>query len=157
MTEIELIINSETRTVDVDLHRPLRDVLRQELGLTGTKESCETGYCGVCTVLVDGDVTKSCLVPVGKVQDKEITTIEGVGSDGDLSEVQQSFVDCFASQCGYCIPGFVLATEAFLADNPSPTVEEIREGISGNMCRCTGYVKIVEAVREAAVRQQEEA
>ncbi len=157
MTEIQLSINSETQTVDVDPHRSLRDVLRQELGLTGTKESCESGYCGACTVLINGDVTKSCLFPVGKAQEKEITTIEGVGADGALSAVQQSFVDCFASQCGYCIPGFVMATEAFLEDNPSPTPEEVREGINGNICRCTGYVKIVEAVCEAAERREEEA
>ncbi len=157
MTDIQLNINGENRTIDVDPHRPLRDVLRQELQLTGTKESCDSGYCGVCTVFVDGEVTKSCLVPVGKVADKEITTIEGVGSNGELSHVQQSFVDCFASQCGYCIPGFVMATESFLEENPSPTPEEVREGLNGNLCRCTGYVKIVEAVCEAADRREEEA
>lgn len=150
MSDIELTINGEVRTVDVDPHRPLRDVLRQELDLTGTKESCDTGVCGACTVLVDGDATKSCLVPVGKVTDEEITTVEGLGSDGELSAVQRSFVDCFASQCGYCMPGFVLVAESFLDENPSPSREEIREGISGNICRCTGYVKIVDAIQNAA-------
>jgi len=155
MSETELTINGRSHTVFVDPHRPLRDVLRQELGLTGTKESCDSGVCGVCTVLVEGDATKSCLVPVGKVVDKELTTVEGLGSEEELSEVQQAFVDCFASQCGYCMPGFVLAAESLLDDNPSPTVEEIREGINGNICRCTGYVKIVDAIQEAARRREE--
>jgi carbon-monoxide dehydrogenase small subunit len=150
MTELELTVNDEAFVVDVDPHRSLRDVLRQELGLTGTKESCDNGVCGVCSVLVDGDATKSCLVPVGKVGNSDITTIEGISSDGNLSEIQQSFVDCFASQCGYCIPGFVVAAESLLEENPSPTTEEIREGISGNLCRCTGYVKIVDAIQDAA-------
>jgi carbon-monoxide dehydrogenase small subunit len=155
MTLHELSVNGEEYTVDTDPYRPLRDVLREEVGLTGTKKSCETGNCGVCTVQVDGDPTKSCLVPVGKVEDTEITTVEGLGSEDSLSTLQESFVDCFASQCGYCIPGFVMAADALLEDNPDPTVDEVREGISGNICRCTGYVKIVEAVEEAAKRGQE--
>jgi len=149
MTDVQLTVNGNEHTVAVDAHRPLRDVLRQELGLTGTKESCDSGVCGACTVLVDGDATKSCLVPVGKVADTTVTTIEGVGGDG-LSDVQQAFVDGFASQCGYCMPGLVLSAHDLLADNPEPTVEEIRAGISGNVCRCTGYVKIVDAIMDAA-------
>lgn len=156
MTELELTVNDESHSIDVDPHRPLRDVLRQELGLTGTKESCDNGVCGVCTVMVDGDATKSCLVPVGKVSDSDITTIEGLSSDGDLSAIQESFVDCFASQCGYCIPGFVVAAEDLLGKNSSPTTEEIRDGISGNLCRCTGYVKIVDAIHDAATDIEEE-
>jgi len=150
MSDLQLEVNGESKCIDVDPHRPLRDVLRQELGLTGTKASCESGVCGACTVLVDGSATKSCLVPVGKVVDEEITTIEGLGSEGDLCDTQQSFVDCFASQCGYCMPGLVVAAEGLLAENPSPTTEEIREGISGNICRCTGYVKIIDAIKDVA-------
>lgn len=150
MSELELTVNGDEHGLDVDPHRPLRDVLRQELGMTGTKESCESGVCGACTVLVDGEATKSCLIPAGKAVDREVTTIEGVATDGAPSTVQQSFADCFASQCGYCMPGFVVAAEALLAENPSPTTAEIREGISGNLCRCTGYVKIVEAIEDAA-------
>jgi carbon-monoxide dehydrogenase small subunit len=150
MTELALDINGEEHRVDTDPYKPLRDVLRSDIGLTGTKESCDTGVCGVCTVLVDDAPTKSCLVPVAKAADKEITTVEGLDDDGELSTVQQSFVDCFASQCGYCIPGFVVSATALLDRNPDPSVEEIREGISGNICRCTGYVKIIDAVRDAA-------
>ena len=152
MTRFELTINGDEHTVDVDAYRPLREVLRYDLDLTGTKESCDTGVCGVCTVLLDGKATKSCLIPVCKAEDAEITTVEGLAEDGVLSTVQQSFVDCFASQCGYCIPGFVMASTALLAENPEPTVQEIREGLSGNLCRCTGYVKIIDAVRDAAER-----
>ncbi len=155
MTELELKINGKKRTVDVNPHRTLRDVLRQELNLTGTKKSCDSGYCGVCSVHIDGDVAKSCLTPIGKAEGKNIKTVEALSSDGDLSDVQQSFVDCFASQCGYCMPGFVMAAEDLLEDNPSPTEDEIRKGINGNICRCTGYVKIVESISEAADRREE--
>lgn len=151
MTEMTLTVNDEEYSIDTGPYRPLRDVLRDEIGLTGTKESCDSGVCGVCSVFVDGEATKSCLVPVGKMEDKEITTVEGlVESDGSLSPVQESFVDCFASQCGYCIPGLVVSATALLDENPDPTTEEIREGISGNLCRCTGYVKIIDAVKDAA-------
>jgi aerobic-type carbon monoxide dehydrogenase small subunit (CoxS/CutS family) len=153
MSNLELAINGEERTIDVDLHRPLRDVLRQELGLTGTKDSCDSGVCGVCTVLVDGDARKSCLLPAGKVAGAEITTIEGMAEDGELGDVQAAFADAFASQCGYCMPGFVLAAEGLLADEPNPSASEIRARISGNVCRCTGYVKIVAAIQDAADRR----
>ena len=133
MTAFSLEINGEERRVDVDAYRPLREVLRYDLGLTGTKESC--------------------LVPVCKAEGAEITTIEGLAEDGVLSDVQQSFVDCFASQCGYCIPGFIMASTALLEENPDPSVQEIREGLSGNLCRCTGYVKIIDAVRDAAEKR----
>lgn len=157
MAELALTVNGTRRVVDTDPYRPLRDVLREELSLTGTKESCNTGVCGVCTVLVDGTRTKSCLVPVAKAADAEVTTVEGLDDDGDLTAVQSAFVDCFASQCGYCIPGFVIAAHALLDETPDPDVEEIREGLRGNLCRCTGYVKIVDAVREAADRRGAEA
>lgn len=152
MTSFELTINGDDYAVDTDPYRPLRDVLRSELGLTGTKESCDTGVCGVCTVMMDGSPTKSCLVPVSKAAENDVTTIEGLGDEDDLSPIQQSFVDCFASQCGYCIPGFVMAAHGLLEENPDPTTEEIREGLSGNICRCTGYVKIIDAVKDAAAK-----
>lgn len=153
MTDLTLTINGDEYSVDTDPYRPLRDVLRSEAGLTGTKESCDTGVCGVCTVLVDGTPTKSCLVPAAKAEGKPVTTVEGLGEDDDLSDVQESFVDCFASQCGYCIPGFVVSAHALLDRNPDPSVEEIREGISGNLCRCTGYVKIIDAIQDAAEKE----
>lgn len=154
MAEMTLTVNDEEYSIDTDPYRPLRDVLRDEIGLTGTKESCDSGVCGVCSVLIDGEPTKSCLVPIGKMEETEITTVEGlVESDGSLSPVQQSFVDSFASQCGYCIPGLVVSSTALLEENPDPTTEEIQEGISGNLCRCTGYVKIVDAVKDAAAKQ----
>lgn len=155
MTEMTLTVNDEEYSIDTDPYRPLRDVLRDEIGLTGTKESCDSGVCGVCSVLIDGEPTKSCLVPIAKMEEKEITTVEGlVESDGSLSPVQQSFVDSFASQCGYCIPGLVVSSTALLEENPDPTTEEIQEGISGNLCRCTGYVKIIDAVKNAAANQE---
>ncbi len=149
MTSYTLNINNSSYLVETDPYKPLRDVLRTDIGLTGTKESCDTGVCGVCTVLIDDKPTKSCLVPVCKVADKEITTIEGLADGDELSPVQQSFVDCFASQCGYCIPGFVMSATALLDENPDPTTTEIQEGLSGNICRCTGYVKIIDAVKDA--------
>lgn len=155
MTELTLTVNDETHRIDTDPYKPLRDVLREDLRLTGTKESCDTGVCGVCTVLVDGKPTKSCLVPSCKATESDITTIEGLGDVDDLSDVQQSFVDCFASQCGYCIPGFVMSTHALLDRNPDPSVDEIQEGLSGNICRCTGYVKIIDAVKDAAAGRTE--
>lgn len=155
MTELTLTVNDETHRIDADPYKPLRDVLREDLRLTGTKESCDTGVCGVCTVLVDGKPTKSCLVPSCKATGLDITTVEGLGDVDDLSDVQQSFVDCFASQCGYCIPGFVMSTHALLDRNPNPSVDEIQEGLSGNICRCTGYVKIIDAVKDAAARRPE--
>lgn len=153
MSSYKLSINDREYTVDAEPYQPLRDVLRSEIGLTGTKESCDTGVCGVCTVMLDGSPTKSCLVPVCKAADSDVTTIEGLGDGDDLSPVQESFVDCFASQCGYCIPGFIMAAQGLLEENPDPTTEEIREGLSGNICRCTGYVKIIDAVKDAAAKE----
>jgi carbon-monoxide dehydrogenase small subunit len=154
MSELELNINGTIRTVAADPHRPLRDVLREDLGLTGTKDSCSSGVCGACTVLVDGRARKSCLVPAGKAEGHRITTIEGVGSADSPDVVQRAFDECFASQCGYCMPGFVMAAESMLAESPSPTRDEIRDGIRGNLCRCTGYTKIVAAVDHAATAKE---
>ena len=150
MEGIRLEINGKGHVVDVSPYKSLRDVLRYDIGLTGTKESCDSGVCGVCTVLLGDKSVKSCLVPVGKVVGEKITTIEGLAEEGEFSVLQQSFIDCFASQCGYCIPGFIMAATFLLTENPDPTIQEIREGLSGNLCRCTGYVKIIDAVRQAA-------
>lgn len=129
------------------------DVLRDELGLTGTKEGCGRGECGACTILLDGVPVNSCLLLAGKLADREITTIEGVaGEDGALHPIQEAFLDKGAVQCGFCTPGMVLSTKALLDENDTPDVEEIEEALSGNLCRCTGYGKIVEGVLEASKR-----
>ena len=120
-------------------------VLRNDLGLTGTKEACNTGSCGVCTVLIDGKAVKSCTVLAFQAEDKDILTIEGLSKNG-LHSLQQAFIDHFAVQCGFCTPGMILAAKALLDENPDPTEEEVRFGLAGNFCRCTGHVKIVEAV-----------
>jgi carbon-monoxide dehydrogenase small subunit len=144
---IELKVNGVIEEVYVEPWWTLAQVLRDELGLTGTKISCESGDCGACTVNVDDKAVRSCIYPVMKAQGKEILTIEGLqGEDGALHPIQQSFIDNFAVQCGYCTPGMVMGTRALLKENPHPTEEEIKEGLRGNLCRCTGYNKIVEAV-----------
>jgi len=126
-------------------------VLRDELGLTGTKISCETGDCGACTVIIDGRAVRSCIYPVMKAQGKEITTIEGLaGEDGTPHPLQQAFVDHFAIQCGYCTPGMIMGAKALLDENPHPTQDDIREGLRGNLCRCTGYKRIFEAITATA-------
>ena len=130
--------------------RTLLDVLRYDLGLTGTKEGCGTGNCGACTVLIDGRAVNSCLVLVGEVEGKEITTIEGLAQGGKLHPVQQAFIDEGAVQCGFCTPGVVLTAKSFLDANPHPTELQIREAIAGNLCRCTGYDKIVRAIIRAS-------
>jgi carbon-monoxide dehydrogenase small subunit len=130
--------------------RTLLDVLRYDLGLTGTKEGCGTGNCGACTVLIDGQAVNSCLVLVGEVEGKEITTIEGLAQGGKLHPVQQAFIDEGAVQCGFCTPGVILTVKAFLDANPHPTEPQIREAIAGNLCRCTGYDKIVRAIMRAS-------
>jgi carbon-monoxide dehydrogenase small subunit len=130
--------------------RTLLDVLRYDLGLTGTKEGCGTGNCGACTVLIDGQAVNSCLVLVGEVEGKEITTIEGLANGGKLHPVQQAFIDEGAVQCGFCTPGVVLTAKSFLDANPHPTELQIREAIAGNLCRCTGYDKIVRAIMQAS-------
>jgi len=153
--EITIDLNGEERTVAVDPGVPLRDAIRDELGLTGTKEACEVGECGACMTLVDDTPVKSCLVPAHQADGKAVTTVEGVAdraSEGDLHPVQEGFVEEFGLQCGYCTPGFVVAAVALLEDNPDPTREEIREYLEGNLCRCTGYTKIFDAVEYAAER-----
>ena len=149
---IKLRVNGIEEEVMVEPWWTLATVLRDELHLTGTKVSCEVGDCGTCTVLVDGKAIKSCIYPVMKAKAKDILTIEGLrGKDGDLHPLQQAFLDHFAIQCGYCTPGMIMMAKALLDENPDATEEEIKAGLSGNLCRCTGYVKIVEAV--AAVQK----
>jgi len=128
----------------------LLDVLRDEFGLTGAKEGCGKGECGACSVLLDGKVVNSCLVLVSQVAGRDVVTIEGLEQDGVLDPVQQAFIDEGAVQCGFCIPGMVLSAKALLTENAQPTEEEIKQGLSGNLCRCTGYSKIIAAVQRAA-------
>ena len=147
---IELRINGETREVVVEPRTTLLHALREDLGLTGTKEGCQAGECGACTVLANGSPVCSCLTLAVEAQGKEILTIEGLDQDGRLHPLQQSFLDHYAVQCGFCTPGMILSAKALLDRKPRPTEEEVREALSGNLCRCTGYVKIVEAVLGAA-------
>jgi carbon-monoxide dehydrogenase small subunit len=137
--------------VDRTLHAPpmarLLDALREELGLTGVKEGCGEGECGACSVIIDGELANSCLVPVLQVDGASITTIEGVARDGRLHPVQRAFLECGGTQCGICTPGMILAAISLLERHPQPTDHQIREGLAGNLCRCTGYMRIFEAVR----------
>jgi carbon-monoxide dehydrogenase small subunit len=147
---IELKINGDTHEVAIDPRRTLVEVLRDDLDLTGTKESCGDGDCGACTILMDGKPVNSCLTLALEAQGKDILTIEGVAQNGHLHPIQQAFIDHFAVQCGFCTPGMILSAKALLDRNPHPTEEEVRKAIAGNLCRCTGYVKIVEAILAAA-------
>ena len=150
MISIEMKINGEIYFVAVKPNETLLDVIRDKIGLTGTKKGCDTGQCGACTVLMAGKPVPSCLVLAVDVKGKEITTIEGVAIDGRLHPLQEAFVNEGAVQCGYCTPGVILSAKALLDVNPSPTKQEIKEAIAGNLCRCTGYVKIVKAISSAA-------
>jgi len=150
-----MILNGQEVTVEVDPGDLLAGVLREELGLIGTKISCGEGECGACTVLLDGRAVDSCIYPALKAQGREVTTIEGLGQGNRLDPIQQAFVDKTAPQCGYCIPGMVISAKALLDENPHPTRKEIEEGISGNLCRCTGYYQIIEAIELAAERLAE--
>ncbi len=140
-------LNGQARSIQVEPCELLVDVLRDRLGLKGAKRSCDVEVCGACTVLVDGLPASSCTMLAVDIDNRSVVTIEGVGKPGALSRVQQAFVDHGAIQCGFCTPGFVLATTALLASNPRPTDAEIRHFLRGNICRCTGYVKIMEAVK----------
>jgi len=147
---IKLKVNGVVEEVLVEPWWSLAYVLREVLDLTGTKVSCDTGNCGACTVLIDGKAVKSCLLLAPKAKGKEIVTIEGLtGKDGGLHPLQEAFIEHFAVQCGYCTPGMILTAKALLDENPNSTEEEVRAALSGNLCRCTGYVKIVEAVLAA--------
>jgi carbon-monoxide dehydrogenase small subunit len=151
---IELNVNGDTYDVAISPEDLLVDVLRQKMDLTGTKKGCGQGDCGTCTVLIDGRRTLACLTLAIACQGKRILTIEGIELNGVLHPIQQAFIDKGAIQCGFCTPGMVMSAKALLDEHPRPTEHEIKLGISGNLCRCTGYVKIVDAVREAAVRMQ---
>jgi len=146
------VVNGRPVELTVAPNRRLLDVLRDDLGLTGTKEGCGEGECGACTVLLDGRPVNSCLVLAPEASGKKIVTIEGLSEDGRLHPIQQAFLEAGAVQCGFCTPGMILAAAALLEENPRPDERAIRTAISGNLCRCTGYVKIVEAVRLAAVK-----
>jgi carbon-monoxide dehydrogenase small subunit len=147
---VTLTVNGVARTVTTDPQRPLLDVLREDLHLTGTKYGCGEGRCGACTVLMDGKPARSCVVPVSLADKKSITTIEGLAKGDSLHPVQEAFLEEGAMQCGYCTPGMILSAVALLQDKPNPTEEEIVAGMNGNICRCNGYVKITNAVRRAA-------
>ena len=149
---IQLHVNGESYELAVEPQATLLDVLREHLGMTGTKEACGTGECGSCTVLLDGKPILSCLALALDCQGRDIITIEGLARGEELSPVQQAFQDCGAIQCGFCTPGMVLSTTALLHNNPHPTEAEIRKALEGNLCRCTGYNKIIEAVNMAAER-----
>lgn len=147
--EVSFTVNGEFRRVSVYPMQRLLDVLRNELGLTGTKEGCGEGECGSCSVLLNGDLVNSCLIPVLQVQGASVCTIEGVGKGG-MHPVQQAFLRCGGAQCGICTPGMILASIRLLQLHPNPSMEQIREGLEGNLCRCTGYTRIFHAVQEAA-------
>jgi len=153
MTErdVTLEVNGRTRRSRVEARTTLADFLREQCGLTGTHLGCEHGVCGACTVLLDGAAVRACLMFAVAAEGRSVTTVEGLTpADGTLSPVQQAFRDCHGLQCGFCTPGFVVSVTAFLRDNPDPSDDEIRDGLSGNVCRCTGYQGIVRAVRQAA-------
>jgi carbon-monoxide dehydrogenase small subunit len=150
--EVSLTVNGALKTVRVYPMERLLDVLRHQLGLTGTKEGCGEGECGSCSIVMDGALVNSCLVPVLQAQSASIITIEGLAAGTQLSSLQEAFLEYGGAQCGICTPGMILAASHLLRTNPAPTMEDIREGLSGNLCRCTGYIQIFEAVAEAARR-----
>src|SRR5713226_7671869 len=144
---INLTVNSAARSVAVWPMARLLDVIREELGLTGTKEGCGEGECGACSILLDGRLTNSCLVPALQADGSEITTVEGIASGDVLHPVQKAFVECGGAQCGICTPGMIMAAISLLRENPQPSEADIRNGLAGNLCRCTGYLRIFEAVK----------
>ena len=147
---IELNVNGELYEVAIQQHRTLAEVLREELDLIGTKEACNEGDCGSCTVILDGKTVTSCLTLAIEADGREIRTIEGIANGSELSPLQQKFVDHGAIQCGFCTPGMIMSATALLEENPNPTEDEVRMGIAGNICRCTGYTKIVEAILDTS-------
>ena len=147
---IELKVNGQSYEVETQPWRTLAEVLRDQLHLTGTKISCAEGHCGACTVIIDGKAVNSCLMLIAEAQGKNILTIEGVSTGGELHPIQDAFVTHGAVQCGFCTPGLIMGTKAFLLENPDPSDEEIKKALSGHLCRCTGYVQVIEAVKVAA-------
>lgn len=150
--KIRFILNGAETCIDVAPDKRVIDVLREDLGLTGTKEACGSGECGACTVIADGETRLSCLMLAAQLEGRNLVTIEGLGSEESLHPVQEAFMEHGAVQCGFCTPGMALSAVALLRKNPGPSREEIRKGISGNLCRCTGYQKIVDSISEAAVK-----
>jgi len=153
-TQLALTVNGENRDVLVPVHKTLLEVLREDLDLTGTKHGCELGECGTCTVLVDGEPVLSCLALPIECQGREIKTVEGMAEGGRLHPLQQAFAELGAAQCGYCTPGILLTAEVLLNENPTPTRDDVRVALAGNLCRCTGYTKILDAVELAALRMR---
>jgi carbon-monoxide dehydrogenase small subunit len=151
-TRLSLTVNGETHEILVPVHKTLLEVLREDLGLTGTKHGCELGECGACAVLVDGEPVLSCLALPVAMEGRRITTVEGMAEGARLHPLQQAFVELGAAQCGYCTPGILLTAQALLAGNPHPTRDQVKEALAGNLCRCTGYTKILDAVELAALR-----
>ncbi len=156
MKEIHLKVNGKAYRISVPPWRTLLEVIREDLGLTGTKEGCGLGECGACTVITEGEAVNSCLILASEANGKQITTIEGLANGDKLHPLQQAFVDHGGLQCGFCTPGMIMAAKALLDKNPSPTDEEIKQGIAGNLCRCTGYTKIIESIKAAAESMGEE-
>jgi carbon-monoxide dehydrogenase small subunit len=155
-TQVQLLINGDEYDVLINPTKTLVDVLRDDLGLTGTKKGCAEGECGACTVLLDGAPVESCLLLAVQASGHEITTIEGLSKSGEMDAIQRSFVENGAVQCGYCSPGFIMVAKALLDKNPNPTEAEIRDAFAGNLCRCTGYQNIVDAVLALAKKRQGE-
>ena len=151
----DITVNGRLRTVSVPPMKRLLDVLREDLNLTGTKEGCGEGECGACSVIVDGLVINSCLVPVCQVNGASVLTVEGLARDGRLDPLQQAFLECGGAQCGICTPGMLIAARALLDQSAHPSREEIKVAIAGNLCRCTGYVRIIDAIERAAASHQE--
>jgi carbon-monoxide dehydrogenase small subunit len=152
--EVALTVNGDSHRHTVESRKTLADFLREDCQLTGTHLGCEHGVCGACTVLLDGQAIRSCLVLAVQARGRQITTIEGLAPDGELTPVQQAFIDNHGLQCGFCTPGFIMSVTALLARNPDPDDDELRDGLSGNLCRCTGYQGILKAARQAAATLQ---
>lgn len=148
--KISVVVNGEKWELEVEANKTLLQLLREELELTGTKRACERGDCGLCTVLLDGEPVKSCLVLAVEADGREVTTIEGLAKGGELTRLQRAFIEHGAVQCGFCTPAFIIAGEALLKRNPNPTEEEVKEAIGGILCRCTGYRQIIDAILDAA-------
>lgn len=148
--QVEFVVNGQTRSAEVEARTLLVHMLRDELGLTGTNIGCDTSSCGACTIHVDGESVKSCTMLAAQARGTEITTIEGLATGGELHPMQQAFMECHGLQCGYCTPGMVMAATSLLEENPNPTESEVRIGLEGNLCRCTGYHNIVKSVMSCA-------
>ena len=153
VVEISMVVNGESVVIRTSPHRTLLSILREDLGLTGVKEGCGVGECGACTILMDGKTVNACLVLAPKMDGATITTIEGLSEGEELHPLQRAFIEHGAVQCGFCTPGMILSAKALLDENPHPTRLEIREGISGNLCRCTGYQQIVDAIESVVKRE----